>query len=65
MIKNDLYKLNSKGLDFLKENGTQIVKNTTESKLQNRPMFFFVALCEHSKIIYSLPLVTINIIEKI
>lgn len=58
MKKNGLYKLNEKGIEFLKENDCQIVSRN--SKIGSRPMFFSLPYKENDDIIYLIPLSTLN-----
>jgi len=64
MEVNSLYKLNSKGINFLKENDSQITRYYDESKVENRPMFYSLSDEKNPDICYLIPISTIRTNEQ-
>lgn len=60
MIENGLYKLNKKGISFLKANNCQIVKDFNDSKVNSRPMYFAMTSKISNEIVFLIPLTTIR-----
>lgn len=60
MITNGLYKLNNNGLNFLKENDTQITRFSDASKVDSRPMFYSLSDKDNPEICYLIPMSTLR-----